>query len=160
MGICCSQDGNNTVNFKPDCYSWCNLKLGDGSDSESDRWDDVKDVFKDCLESGNGSRPATGMVCSFGNGRASDDKDGMESSSAGDTSHTSSPIGESSETPSPTDDSLQTVSPTEDASESSAAAPDANSDTGVAGLVDRAGSAKAAGLVSILLGAGFDAGLV
>lgn len=27
MEICCAKVGNGTVNFQPDCYSWCNLDV-------------------------------------------------------------------------------------------------------------------------------------
>lgn len=70
MEICCAEVGNGTVNFQPDCYSWCNL---DVSSDDTDEFDRVRKTFASCLHNGENSRPTPGRICGGVSSRASQD---------------------------------------------------------------------------------------
>ena len=67
MDICCSQAGNGTVNFYPDCYDWCNIEISGGDETQDDAFRDAIDGCKSCLTSGdNSTESVPRMVCSPG----------------------------------------------------------------------------------------------
>lgn len=67
MDICCSQAGNGTVNFYPDCYSWCIIDVPGGDGTQDDAFRDAMDGLKSCLTSGdNSTESVPRMVCSPG----------------------------------------------------------------------------------------------
>lgn len=60
METCCAEVGNSTVNFQPDCYSWCNLEV---SSDDRDEFDKLRKTFASCLHNGENSRPTPGRLC-------------------------------------------------------------------------------------------------
>ncbi|GAB1730293.1 hypothetical protein NU195Hw_g8526t1 [Hortaea werneckii] len=72
MEICCSQVGNGTVNFIPDCYSWCNVNLAHAVyDTDPQRLWQLSEMLTDCLQSGvNRTISVSGMSCGLGDGKA------------------------------------------------------------------------------------------
>jgi hypothetical protein len=59
MGSCCSQLGNSTVEFLPDCYSWCVLdEVVSGANPPS-----LSTTFSRCLENFDSSRNVAGTLC-------------------------------------------------------------------------------------------------
>lgn len=58
MDICCTQFGNSTVQFKPDCYSWCTLNA-----SVPGTFFDLVTSFGNCLLHLNSTYDTGGMLC-------------------------------------------------------------------------------------------------
>lgn len=87
MEICCSEVGNGSVNFIPDCYSWCNVDLGHAVyDTDPQRLWQISEMLTDCLQSGvNRTISVSGMSCGLGDGKAivSPDKTSPIDSSSG-----------------------------------------------------------------------------
>lgn len=81
MDICCAKVGNGTVNFQPDCYSWCNLDVSQDDEDDVDR---VQDTFVSCLQSGENGRPTLGRLCGGASSSVSQDDSQDDSEGSGE----------------------------------------------------------------------------
>nr|POE60609.1 hypothetical protein CFP56_78659 [Quercus suber] len=67
MAICCSQlnnNGSSKVNFKPDCYSWCNVDPS--TQPGSDPLLETLSKLSACLEQGQGPAYTPDVFCAGG----------------------------------------------------------------------------------------------
>ena len=135
MELCCDRNGGNPVEFEPDCYSWCHVRVDTSAATDFHAALQMStDSLGYCLSHGANATTPTGMVCNEGTNFTQPDASATITSTSSRgmaSSEATSRLGGSS-----------------------------TSDSGSGGAV-QSGSAKAAGLVGgLLLAAGAIGGAV